>query len=436
MKNVPLTLQQAIEEAQRCLLCHDSPCSTGCPGGTDPGKFIRQIRFYNFKGAARTVLGNNPLGGACAFICPTGDTCERNCVRADIDRPVDIAALQRFAVAYGREHGVAAMTAGEPRPERVAIVGAGPAGLAAAAKLAQHGYPVTLFEARDKIGGMLRYGVPQSRLGDQALDADLDQILALGVKVETSQSIDPDRAAKLLDDGFAAVFLAPGLWRPARLDLPGSDLPGVSTALDFLRQVYSEPEAARALVGDRNLAIIGGGSVAMDVARCARELGARRIYAIALEGMTELPAQPDELHQAFADGVMLKPQCRVTRIVGEGGQLVAVEGVETEWIEPGKLVPDNARDVAGTSFRVAVGAVIQAIGQRPDDHAAAMPRGARRTGTLLSADPASGETSVAGIFAGGDIVRGASTVVAAVGDGKRAAAAIHARLSGSQEVAR
>jgi len=435
-RNTGLTLQQAIEEAHRCLLCHDAPCSAGCPGGTDPAKFIRQIRFYNFKGAARTVIGNNPLGGVCAYICPTEETCVRACTRTALDRPIDIDGLQRFAVEYGRAQGMRVLKPGEPKQERVAVIGAGPAGLAAAARLAQIGYRVTVFEGREKVGGMLRYGVPPSRLSEAALDADLDEISALGVDLRTEALVSTDNgAANLLDDGYAAVFVAPGLWSAHSLDLPGSDLEGVTTALDFLDDVHTAPDQAAALVRGKNVAIIGGGSVAMDVARCAREMGAGRIYAIALESMTELPAQSDELTQALADGVAIKPQCRVTAILGEEGKVVGLKGVETEWIEPDKLVPENARDLEGTSFRLNVGAVVQAIGQGPTKVVSQIVTHASKRGYLLQVDERTQATSKARVYAGGDITRGPSTVVAAVGDGKRAADAIHELLANEKGVA-
>jgi NADPH-dependent glutamate synthase beta subunit-like oxidoreductase len=433
-----LTVQQAIAEASRCLLCHDAPCSQGCPGGTDPAKFIRQIRFFNFKGAARTVLRNNPLGGVCAHVCPSGETCVKACLRSGLDRPIDIDGLQRFAVDHGRQLGLTALFPGEPRPEKVAVVGGGPAGLAAAARLAQLGYKVTLLEARAAVGGMLRYGVPESRLSDAALDADLAEILALGVEVRTGMKLESENAALgLLDQGFAAVFVAPGLWAPAQLKVPGIELDGVSNAIEFLALARTDAAAARGLVEGRAVAVIGGGSVAMDVAHVAKLLGARRLYAIALEGMAELPAAERELALAFADGVSIKAQCMVTKILGEAGRVVSVEGVETEWIDPaGKLIPSNARPIEGTSFALRVGAVIQAIGQGPAPGVGGLVAAAAKERGLLVADEKTAATTVARIFAGGDVVRGAGTVVQAVGDGTRAATAIHELLSGSKEVAR
>lgn len=425
-----MSVQQAIEEAHRCLLCHDAPCSQGCPGGTDPAKFIRQIRFYNLKGAARTVLGNNPLGGVCAHVCPTDETCVRECVRAGMDRPIDIDGLQAFAVEYGRRNGLTVLVKGEPRGQKVAVVGAGPAGLAAAAQLAREGYGVTVFEARKAAGGMLRYGVPASRLPDALLDADLEEIAGLGVELKLDTKLKgADAGAKLLEQGYDAVFVAAGLWKSYQLDMPGVELKGVSNALKFLDRARTKVKKARKLVEGKNVAIIGGGSVAMDVARCARELGADRVYAIALEGPTELPAQTVELSEAQADGVIIMPYCKASEILGDGERVTGIKGVETEWILPGNLRPDNAREVDGTSWQLKVGAVIQAIGQGPTGSAQGLVASASKDGWMLKVDDLTQATSLDKVFAGGDLARGASTVVAAVGDGKRAAAAIHGLLS-------
>jgi len=425
-----MSVQQAIEEAHRCLLCHDAPCSQGCPGGTDPAKFIRQIRFYNLKGAARTVLGNNPLGGVCAHVCPTDETCVRECVRTGLDRPIDIDGLQAFAVDYGRQHGLKVLSKGEDKGKKVAIVGAGPAGLTAAANLAREGYGVTVFEAKKAAGGMLRYGVPASRLPDELLDADLDEIAELGIEIKLDSKLKGDDAgAKLLEQGYDAVFVAAGLWKSYQLEMPGVELKGVSHALKFLERARHKQKKARKLVEGKNVAIIGGGSVAMDVARCARELGAERIYAIALEGPMDLPAQTVELAEAQADGVIIMPFCQATEILGEDGRVSGIKGTEIEWILPGNFRPDNARTADGTSWQLKVGAVIQAIGQGPTGSVRGLVASASKDGWMLQVDDVTQATSLDKVYAGGDLARGASTVVAAVGDGKRAAAAIHDLLS-------
>ena len=423
-----MTFQQALEEANRCLLCHDAPCSVGCPGGTDPAKFIRQIRFLNLKGAARTVLGNNPLGGACAFVCPTEETCVRACLRSGLDRPIDIDGLQAFAADYGRRIGLSPNEPVEPRSEKVAIVGAGPAGLTAAGRLAALGYRVTVFEQRDQAGGMLRYGVPHHRLPEDVLDADIEGILSMSVELKCGAPIEEQNGAqKLLEEGYSAVFVAPGLWNARTLELPGIELQGVTHAVDFLERAHTTPDEIEALCNGQSVAIIGGGSVAMDVATTARLNGAKRVYCISLEGLAELPAAEHELHDALSQGVIFKPQSQVTAILGEDGKVTGVEGTEIEWIEPGKLVPQNARTLEGTRYALRVGLVVQAIGQKATETAGRIIASATMGGRLQT-EPGSQATSVAGVYAGGDIVRGAGTVVAAVGDGKRAAAAIHAVL--------
>ncbi len=416
------TIHLALEEAGRCLLCHDAPCSTDCPGGTDPARFIRQIRFQNFKGAARTVMGNNPLGGSCAYVCPTDETCVGACLREKLDRPIDIAGLQKFAVEYGRAHGLEPPAKDKERKEKVAVLGAGPAGIGAAARLARRGYRVTVFDRRPEPGGMLRYGVPKSRLSEGALGADISMLRELGVGLEMGTEVEGgDPAATLLAKGYDAVFVAPGLWKARTLDVPGMELEGVTTAIELLDKAHVDSASCASLVKGKNVAIIGGGSVAMDVASVARAHGARRVYAVALEAIDELPAQREELEQARLDGLQILGQHRVTRVLGEGGKVVGLEGVETEWKEPGKLVPDNARDVENTSFRLKVDVVVQAIGQIPEG-----------SGMVVTDDNLAVKGQK-GIFAGGDIVRGPGTVVHAVGDGKKAADAIHAYLGGADE---
>ena len=238
-----------------------------------------------------------------------------------------------------------------------------------------------------------------------------------------------DAGAKLLEQGYDAVFVAAGLWKSYQLEMPGVELKGVSHALKFLERARHKQKKARKLVEGKNVAIIGGGSVAMDVARCARELGAERIYAIALEGPMDLPAQTVELAEAQADGVIIMPFCQATEILGEDGRVSGIKGTEIEWILPGNFRPDNARTADGTSWQLKVGAVIQAIGQGPTGSVRGLVASASKDGWMLQVDDVTQATSLDKVYAGGDLARGASTVVAAVGDGKRAAAAIHDLLS-------
>ncbi len=425
-----LTFLRAIDEANRCLLCHDAPCSVACPAGTDPGTFIRKIRFLNLKGAAATIFENNPLGASCAELCPTEQTCRGACLRQGLDHPIDIHRLQAFAVEYARQLDFMPLERGEATGAKVAVVGSGPAGMAAAAKLAELGEEVVIFEAAPEAGGMLRRTVPKSRLDRRIIDDELNDLKALGVKIECNHKV--ENAQALLDQGYDAVFLAPGLCDGSKLRVPGSDLEGVETAIDFLARAASDEAALDAQVRGKNIAIVGGGSVAMDVARVARERGAKRIYVLSLEAIDELPAARTELDFAHQQGVIFEPQTRTVEITGENGAVSGLSGIEVEWIVPGNMAPTNVRDLEGTNFHINVSRVVFAVGQKVSDSTKALLGAVDWSGRAVMVNQEQ-ETSIPRIFAGGDISRGAGTVVEAVADGKRAAEAIHNLL---KEVAR
>ncbi|MDI6808679.1 MAG: FAD-dependent oxidoreductase [Candidatus Eisenbacteria bacterium] len=430
LKQVPevMSLQEAFQEAARCLLCYDAPCSRGCPSETDPGKFIRQIRFLNFKGGARTVIKNNILGGVCGLVCPTEKLCVKECSRTGIDIPIDIGGLQAFAVDYGKRMAVSLDEKPPQRKEKIAVIGSGPAGLSASYELARKGYQVTVFESEKEIGGTLRYGVPSFRCPEVTFLKDISVLEKLGVRFKTrSQVKGPNQAAKLLKSGFKAVFIGVGLQTPYAVSVPGINLKAIATAKDFLKSVRAEGArgAAGKLVRDKNVAIIGGGSVAMDVAATCRALKANRVYAISLESLKELPACKDDIELARMNHLIFKPQCQVTEIIGgKSGKVTGVKGVETEWIKPNNFLPSNVRQVPGTSFTLKVGAVIQAIGLGPSEKNAEIYSSLKKKGKYIAVNEKTMQTSVKGVFAGGDIIRGGLTVVQAVADGKRAAAAI------------
>jgi NADPH-dependent glutamate synthase beta subunit-like oxidoreductase len=417
------TLSQAVAEASRCLLCHDAPCTAGCPAETDPGKFIWKLRMRNIKGAIRTIKQSNILGGVCGVACPVDELCQQACSATEIDRPIEIGKLQRFLVEHGWSTGFDPLQRGARRKVRVAVVGSGPAGLACAAELAQAGVQVTIFEARARPGGVLRYGVPMFRLTDEFLDRELQDVERLGVKIKCDARIKPGGVDKLLKRGFAAVFVATGIWRPHRLELPGASLKNVTTATELLETVRQGGAAKiKRTVRGRNVAIIGGGSVAMDVANTCRGLGADRVYCICLESLEQLPAGRDDLELARDNFVIIRPQCQVTEILGQGGRVTGVRGCETEWIEPGSLLPSNARAVPGTDFSLRVSAVVMAIGSGPEPEVGALGAGikGKRNG-LLRTRKDGVSTADGRVFAGGDITRGPSLIVHAVADGKRAA---------------
>jgi len=423
-----LNLQGALREAHRCLLCHDAPCSAACPAGTNPARFLRQLRFANPEGGARTVLDNNPFGGTCGAVCPVSRLCEQACSRQDLERPVRIAAVQHFLHGYGLDRKIELPPVAASKGKKIAVVGAGPAGLTAARELARRGAEVTVFEAAPKTGGILRYGIAPFRLGDELIDQEVSRIEAMGVTIKTATPVAGKAGAKeLLDQGYDAVVLSTGLQAGKRVPIEGSDLPQVPTALEFLASANTDGDKGEAakLVKGKDVAVIGGGSVAMDVANTARELGAGRVYAISLEALAELPADPEEIALAQDHHVIFLPQNRVTKINAEGGAVSGIETVEIDWKEPGKLIPSNAVDRAGTEGKLKVQAVVFAIRQDHDDRARDLLEPLAKDGAgWLTVNEETGETSVERVYAGGDMIGGGATVVGAIADGKRAAAAI------------
>jgi dihydropyrimidine dehydrogenase (NAD+) subunit PreA len=430
-----LDLQSAKLEAERCLLCHDAPCSQACPADTDPARFLRQLRFENVSGAARTVLDNNPLGGICGTVCPVDRLCEEACSRIGIDRPIRIGAVQRGLHEQGLALGITLPPVPEPSGKRVAIVGAGPAGLAAARELARRGAEVTIFEARAKAGGMLRYGIAPIRLGDALIDEEVARIEAMGVTIRCDEPVADQQALDTLAEAYDEVVVTPGLQAGRRFPLEGSDLSQVVTATDFLSSANVEGdngthqgEAARLCQGKRVL-VIGGGSVAMDAANTAVELGAVRVVCASLEAVDELPADAAEVKLAHARAVVFRPSTRITRVVAgtgtEKNTVVGVETVEIAWKEPGVFLPANAEDLPGSEGRIPVDAVVLAIGQTFDETSQALLGGLERGAAgVVTVSEETGQSSREHVFAAGDAARGGATVVEAIGDGKRIAAAI------------
>jgi dihydropyrimidine dehydrogenase (NAD+) subunit PreA len=423
----PFTLQGAIQEAGRCLLCYDAPCNTGCGADTDPATFILKLRLGDIKGAVRTIRRNNILSGICAQVCPTCRLCEEGCSRSGIDEPIRIAELQAFLVEYERQEEMQVLEAPPPGNRKLAVIGSGPAGLSAAANLAMKGYAVTVFEKMPEPGGLLRYGIPEHRLSPGLLKFEIDLIKRLGVRFECAKAIrSREELERLLTDGYDAIFLATGCDRPYRLGLAGEDLKGVFLWDEFLSR-SKEPESRKnleALVKNRRVVIIGGGSVAMDCAVTAKRLGAERVYTISLEAMEELPADVEEKELAFDEGIRFRPSSRVTEIIGENGRLKAIRGTEIRWIEPGRFVPENAEDSPGTEFSLPADILVEAIGAGLSRELATMLDGIEIKNGRLKTEEETMATSHPKIFAGGDIVAAGKTVAASVMDGKKAAEAI------------
>jgi len=422
----------AVAEADRCLLCHDPPCSAACPAGTDPGAFLRKLRLRNLTGAIRTIQQNNPLGGACGVLCPTARLCEAGCAATSIDRPIRIGAVQRFLVEQGWQRGLRLVAAGPPRPERVAIVGAGPAGLTCAAMLARQGFAVTVFEARAEPGGVIRYGVPDYRFDRPFLERELQTIRDLGVVFRCGTKVCNIAGIQdLANQGFAAIYLATGLWQAATLGLGAGVQQGLHGAVAFLERLRDGgAEALRDEIAGRNVVVVGGGSGALDCAESALRLGAQDVYLVYRRSYLQMPAERAERIAAQEAGVHF---LLLTQPVGyrtdEAGGITGVELVRTRLGAPDASGRRRPEELPDTRWLLPATAVIEAIGNQPaPDSPGPIPGLERTRGGLVIAAPETGRTSVANLWAGGDLVGGPGLVVQAVRDGKRAAQAIAAQL--------
>ena len=426
--HVPLDMQTAIIESNRCLLCYEAPCSDACPAGTDPAKFIRQIRFYNYKGAARTIRNNNILGGTCAHICPVEQLCEKECSINALEDPINIAGLQQFAIEYGITHSLEPMNPSRKTKGNIAIIGGGPAGLACASSLLKMDFRVTIFEREDIAGGVPIYNIPEFRLPKQVLTDDLNNLIAQGVEfIFNSPIVDKESISKLLSQGFDTVFISTGLSAPITLELYN----GFSNAVDynsFLRQHKFGQE--KSFLQGKIIAVIGGGSVAIDSAVTAKACGAKKVYLISLEYLQELPAEKEEINLAQMMGIIFKPGSQIIEVKETGIQISSLSGVEVEWKEPGLVNPSNLIAINGTQFSINVDLVVQAIGTKPGSEIAGLDNNLKtdEKGVIQITD--NYQTNIPFVFAAGDLVNGGKTVVQAIGEGKKAATSIINFLNG------
>lgn len=437
-----LDLPQAIAEADRCLLCHDAPCSTGCPADTRPAEFIRKLRFRNITGAIRTIKENNILGGACGELCPTHRLCEKACSARfasrsrpeGAERPIPIGKIQRFLVEHSWQIGFKPLQKSAARSEAIAVVGSGPAGLSCAAELAKSGYPVTIFESRPEPGGVLRYGVVSYRFSLEFLRNEIRDVAELGVEFKCNQPIEGTAGAeRLLENGFRAVFLAPGTWAADTLAPRTQSIKGVYSSIDYLAALRDGRfrEMADRIAG-KTVAVIGGGSVAMDCVESAARLGAGDVYLIYRRSYAQMPAEPDERIEAQEAGVhFLLLNQPVDYVIGRGRQLKGLKLVRTRLGAPDASGRRSPKPVRGSEWVLDCTVAIEAIGNRPASESPGWyPRVKLDGNNLIQVNPRTGRTSVRGIFAGGDIVRGPALVVQAVADGKTAARAIRQYLQG------
>lgn len=397
-------LRTAREEARRCLLCHDAPCSKGCPAGTDPASFIQSLRLNNVKGAAETIRKNNPFGASCANVCPYDKLCQEACSRCGIDEPIQIGRIQRFIMEQEKAFDMKTIEVAEVKKEaKIACIGGGPASLTVASKLAEAGYEVTVFEAQEKAGGVLSYGIVPARLPQNVVDHDIKLIEDLGVKIVTGKKI--ESVNELKSQGFDAIFVGVGLSDSKAVDIPGADLEGVWTASEYLK-------AARTSDGKfdhgNKVIIIGGGDVAMDCAATAKLAGAEKVMVYYRRTIEEAPAYIDEIKFVQSLGVTVTTEFAPKEILADGKSVgfVVFEGRDKE-----------------SEAKVKADTVVFAIGQQAESMKEMAEFKLDEKGHIIALNE-SGDTGVEGVFAAGDVVNGGKTVVEAVEEGKNTAAAI------------
>jgi glutamate synthase (NADPH/NADH) small chain len=409
----PLTPDQAVVEADRCYFCHDAPCVEACPTGIDIPGFIRGIATGNIKGAATTILEENIFGGACARVCPTEIRCERACVRtAQEHRPVDIGALQRHATDWLMAQGVQPFTRAPSTGKRIAVVGAGPAGLSCAHALARNGHDVTVFEAKPKPAGLNEYGIAAYKMADDFAQREVAFIMSIGgITIRHDTMLGRDIFLHSLRADYDVVFLGLGLGATNVLGIDGETLPGVRDAVDFIADLRQSPAG---IAMPRRVVVIGGGNTAIDAATQSARLGADQVTMVYRRGPEAMSATSVEQDWAKTNGVTIRHWSAPLRILEADGRAAGLEIIRTQGAQEGErsLLPADL--------------ILKAIGQRfqpPPGLDLALTSG------RITVDPATGATSLPGIYAGGDCIPGPDLTVHCVQDGKRAAAAIHAMLT-------
>ncbi len=433
------THEQAQEEASRCIQCPKFPCKAGCPVQVDIPEFILAIRDGNLPEAVRIMKAKNALPGVCGRVCPQETQCEQVCTLAKKGGQVAIGRLERYIADWERENmGSSAVTpADKPSGKKVAVIGSGPASLTAAADLAKYGHSVTMFEALHVAGGVLMYGIPEFRLPKEIVQGEVNYVASLGVDIRLDSVVGKlVTIDELLENGYDAVFLGTGAGLPMFMGIPGENLNGIYSANEFLTRVnlmkaYRFPEYDTPVRVGKNVAVVGGGNVAMDSARCALRLGAEKVYIVYRRSEAELPARREEVENAQEEGIIFKLLTNPKQFIGdEKNNVVAIECFEMELGEPDESGRRRPIVKEGSEFTMDVDVVIVALGTTPNPLIAQTTENLETTrkGTVV-ADETVGKTSKDRVWAGGDIVTGAATVISAMGAGKRAAADINDFLS-------
>jgi glutamate synthase (NADPH/NADH) small chain len=436
------TDEMALREASRCIQCPKRPCVAGCPVNIDIPEFIKALRDGNMPEAVRILKSKNSLPGICGRVCPQETQCEEVCSLAKKGAPIAIGRLERYVADWERKHNPGfsrVVDLPPPTGKKVAVIGSGPAGLTCAADLAKMGHKVTIFEALHVAGGVLMYGIPEFRLPKEIVQAEIEYVRSLGVEIKLDSVMGKLATVdEVLASGYDAVFLGTGAGLPMFLNVPGENYNGVYSANEFLTRVnlmkaYLFPEYDTPVKIGRRVAVIGGGNVAMDAARCALRLGAENVYIVYRRSRAEMPARKEEVENAEEEGVIFKFLTNPKRFIGnEQGWVTAMECYEMELGEPDASGRRRPIVKEGSEFTMEVDIVIVALGTTPNPLIPSTTRGleTRKNGTVV-ADEVTGKTTKDRVWAGGDVVTGAATVISAMGAGKRAAASIDAYLRGS-----
>ena len=431
--------EQALEEAQRCIQCPKQPCKAGCPVQVDIPEFLLALRDDNMEEAVRILKSKNALPGICGRVCPQETQCEEVCTLAKKGGQVAIGRLERYVADWERENmGVQPVKPAKPSGKKVAVVGSGPAGLTAAADLVKMGHAVTIFEALHVAGGVLMYGIPEFRLPKDIVQGEVNYVASLGVEIKLDSVVGKlVTIDELLENGYDAVFLGTGAGLPMFIGCPGENLNGIYSANEFLTRVnlmkaYQFPRYDTPVRIGRRVAVIGGGNVAMDSARCALRLGAEKVYIVYRRSDAELPARREEVENAKEEGIIFKLLTNPKQFIGdEQNNVCQMECHEMELGEPDESGRRRPIVKEGSEFKIDVDVAIVALGTTPNPLIAQTTPGLEtgKRGTVV-ADEETGQTKKKQVWAGGDIVTGSATVISAMGAGKKAAADIDKYLKG------
>ncbi len=433
------TAEQAVEEANKCLQCRNPKCISGCPVEVDIKEFIELIREKKFMEAALKIKETNSLPAICGRVCPQETQCEAPCIYGIRNEPIAIGRLERFVADYAMAHGEPLPKLPRKNGKKIAVIGSGPAGLTCAGDLVRLGYDVKIFEAFHKPGGVLIYGIPEFRLPKEIVTAEVEYLEKIGVEIKYNHVIGKIRTVVELmnEDGFNAVFLGTGAGAPNFMRIPGMNLVTVFSANEFLTRVnlmkaYEFPNYDTPVRIGNRVAVIGGGNVAMDAARTSLRLGAEEVIIVYRRSRDELPARLEEVHHAEEEGVQFRLLTNPTEVIGnEKGEVIGMQCIKMELGEPDDSGRARPIPIEGSEFIMDVDTVIVAIGNSPNPIIPQTTPGLEvtRWGTIVI-DEETGMTTLPGVFAGGDIVTGAATVISAMGAGKRAARGIHKYIFG------